>query len=521
MLFHFWFLLLFYDLLSDKIDGLISAQSCADIIRPSQTYIPADPTLKISTISTFSYQECGKRCRITTLCRTAVWCQGQCTMYQEYIAFGMRLPNLNCILITLSGIAFNEIEPIITIANNVIYEASQSKYYEQTYLVNSLDECIQLCRLDSHCLTASYQSSTNNCSLFAEHGSQGRNYTDFDWTTIILDTCAGRDSRIYPCLIDATQAHRKLCDLFTEIQPIKLDPQKTVNETNGYTGWLTKLSAYWPMTINGEGVILRASYDMKIVDPVLIGYELETINGKYFHINLDQHTQTSIAYIITKSSIDNKIYRIRLTEQNITTNDVLNNFILEQHCQWCYFATDGPNIIFVTIDTGNSIEQYENNGQKINSIYLPAPSGIIIRNHNIWIVNNSQLIILDRYLLFDQAFTYRIKNQIDLSSFCNLPITNPLIFSDHSTFMPFHLDVDNYGRVYITGALLDILSGNSRYSPGNNPQLYILTDGEQLIPTTICAGPWGMFGVNVYHSKLKLRMLTSTNGFIFNLYSSP
>jgi hypothetical protein len=109
MFLRFSFILLFYNLLLDKIDNLTPAQSCADIIRPSQTYIPADSTLTIGTISTCSYQECGKQCRITTLCRTAVWCQGQCTMYQEYIAFGTRSPDLNCMLITLSGIAFNEV----------------------------------------------------------------------------------------------------------------------------------------------------------------------------------------------------------------------------------------------------------------------------------------------------------------------------------------------------------------------------------------------------------------------------
>jgi hypothetical protein len=109
MLLRFSLLLFFFDLLSDKIDSLTTAQSCADIIRPSQTYTPADSTLTIGTISTFSYQECGKQCRVTTLCRTAVWCQGQCTMYQEYIAFGIRSPDLNCMLITLSGIAFNEV----------------------------------------------------------------------------------------------------------------------------------------------------------------------------------------------------------------------------------------------------------------------------------------------------------------------------------------------------------------------------------------------------------------------------
>ena len=159
--------------------------------------------------------------------------------------------------------------------------------------------------------------------------------------------------------------------------------------------------------------------------------------------------------------------------------------------------------------------------KKFISIYLPSPSGIIIRNHNIWVVNNSQLIILVPRLLFNKKVTYLIKNQIDLASFYNLPITDPLFFSDYSTFRPFHLNVDNYGRVYVIGALLNLWSENDRYSPDNNPQLYILTDGEEEIPSIVCAGPWGMFGVNVYHSKLKLRMLTSTNDFYFNLYSSP
>ncbi len=109
MLLRFSFLLLLYALLSVKIDSLTPAQSCADIIRPSQKYTPDDSTLTIGTISTFSYQECGKQCRVTTLCRTAVWCLGQCTMYQEYITFGIRSPDLNCMLITLSGIAYNEV----------------------------------------------------------------------------------------------------------------------------------------------------------------------------------------------------------------------------------------------------------------------------------------------------------------------------------------------------------------------------------------------------------------------------
>jgi hypothetical protein len=370
-------------------------------------------------------------------------------------------------------------------------------------------------------LTASYQSSTNYCSLFAEHVSQGRNYTDFDWTTIILDTCAGRDSRIYPCLIDATQANRKLCDLFSQIQPIKLDIPEMLTEPNGYTGWLTKSSVYWPITINDEGAILRASYDMKIIDPLLVGYELERINGKYDHIYINQRTETPVFYVSSKSSTSNKIHQIRLPEQKVTTNDFLTNLKVGQRCRWCYSAIDGSNYIYISMDNSNSIERYETNGQKVISIYIQSPSGIILRNHDLWIVNSSQLIILSPRLLPDQTLTYLIKNQIDLSSLYNSPITNPLIYSDYSTFMPFHLDVDNYGRVYITGALLDLRSGNNRQSPGNNPQLYILTDGELRIPSVICAGPWGMFGVNVYHSKLKLRLLTSMNDFFFNLYSSP
>lgn len=40
---------------------------------------------------------------------------------------------------------------MITTVENIVYMESQSKYYEQTYPVRSLDECAQLCRLDSHC----------------------------------------------------------------------------------------------------------------------------------------------------------------------------------------------------------------------------------------------------------------------------------------------------------------------------------------------------------------------------------
>jgi hypothetical protein len=381
--------------------------------------------------------------------------------------------------------------------------------------------CFFICIYICIGLTASYQSSTTYCSLFAEHASQGLNYTDFDWTTIVLDTCAGRDSRIYPCLIDATQADKNLCDLFKQIQPIKLDLADIETEPNGYTGFLTKSSVYWPITVNEEGIILRSSYDIKNVHPLLVGDELEKINGKYFHINIDQRTQTPVFHVSSKSSNDNKIHRIRLTNEKVTTEDFLTSVQIEQRCRWCYFAIDGPNITYVSMDNSNSIERHEYNGQKISSIYLPSPSGIIIRNHNLWVVNDSQLIILSPRLLIDQTLTYLIDHQIDLDLFYKLLITNPSTFSDYSTFMPFHLDVDNYGRIYVIGALVDLWSGNNRYSPGDNPQLYILTDGEQRIPSAFCAGPWGMFGVNVYHSKLKLRMLTSTKEFTFNLYTGP
>jgi hypothetical protein len=267
------------------------------------------------------------------------------------------------------------------------------------------------------------------------------------------------------------------------------------------------------MIINGESVILRATYDTKIMDPLLIGNELE----RYFHINIHQRTEIPILYVSSKSSIGNRIHRIRLSDEKITREHFLNTLKIRQRCQWCYFAKDGPNITYVSMDNSNSIERYENNDQKFISIYLPSPSGIIIRNQNIWVVNNSQLIILVPRLLFNKKVTYLIFNQIDLASFYNLPITVPLFFSDYSTFRPFHLDVDNYGRVYVIGALLNFGYENDR----NNPQLYILTNGEQEIPSIVCAGPWGMFGVNVYHSKLKLRMLTSANDFYFYLYSSP
>ena len=110
MLLRFLVLLL---VLSEPTDSFIAVQSCGDIIRPSQIYTPADVSLTIGTILSSTYQECGRECRRTTLCRTAVWCQGQCTMYQEYIAFGKRSADLNCMLITLSGIAFNEVNSVL------------------------------------------------------------------------------------------------------------------------------------------------------------------------------------------------------------------------------------------------------------------------------------------------------------------------------------------------------------------------------------------------------------------------
>ena len=328
-----------------------------------------------------------------------------------------------------------------------------------------------------------------------------------------MDTCAGRDPRIYPCLIDATQADRKLCDLFYQSQPIKLNPPDVVSEPSGYTGWLTKSSIYWPMNIDDEGVVFRASYDLRKIEPLVLGYELEQISGKYLHINIDQRSQIPLFYLSSKSPTSHRIHQIQLADQKITPIDFLSNLKIGQRCRWCYFAIDSSGYIYVSMDQTNTIERYDINGQKIISIHVPTSSGLIIRNDDLWIVNNSQLIILSPRLLSDQTLTYLIENQIDLSSLANLPITNP--------FMPFHLAVDNYGRVYIVGALLDLWSGNDRNVPGNNPQLFILADDEQGVPSIVCAGPWGMFGVNVYHSKLNLRMLTSMNDFFFHLYSNP
>lgn len=259
---------------------------------------------------------------------------------------------------------------------------------------------------------------------------------------------------------------------------------------------------------------------MKIINPLIIGYELENINGKYLHIIINQRIQTPVVYIKSKSSAGYRIYQIRLTDEKVSSQDFLSNFKVGQRCRWCYFATDGISYMYISMDNSNSLECYEMNGRKLISIYIPSPSGIIIRNHDLWIVNSSQLIILSPTLLSDQTLTYIIQNQIDLSLLFNSPFTNPMIFSDHSTFMPFHLDVDNYGRIYISGALLDFSSRNNRHSPGNNQQVYILSEDQLGIPSAICAGPWGMFGINVYHSKLNLRMLTSSYNYVFNLYST-
>lgn len=254
---------------------------------------------------------------------------------------------------------------------------------------------------------------------------------------------------------------------------------------------------------------------MKISEPILIGYEFERINGKYFHININQGVQPPIFYINSISSNDYRIHQIRLTDEKITLKDFILNFKINQRCSRCYFATDDSNYIYISMDKSNSLERYENNGQKIISIHIPSPAGLIIRNNDIWIVNNSQLIILSPRLLYDQTLTYLIENQIELSllSKSSRDFQNLL-------FMPFHLDVDNYGRIYIVGALVENLSQNNRQSTGHRQQLYILVDDQLGRPSVSCAEPWGMFGINVYHSKLKLRMLTTSNNYAFNFYSN-
>lgn len=361
--------------------------------------------------------------------------------------------------------------------------------------------------------------STSYCSLFAEHVSQGRNSTNIDWTTIILDTCAGRDPRIYPCLIDATQADRKLCDLFSEIQPIKLIPPHLITEPDGYTGGLTKSLIYWPMSINGEGGVLRASDDMTIINPLLFGYEWTMIDGKYSHLYIDQRSETALFYFISRSSIDLKIHQMRLTKGKVTEQDFLFHRLLRKSCQRCYFAIDSTHAIYISMDNTDTIERHEINGETITSIFVQSPAGMIVRNHDLWLVNNSHLIILSPRLLFDQSLTYLIGHQIDLSILPNVLHRNPMLLSaSSSTFLPFHLDVDNYGRMYVTGALFNLWSDPP--STADDPQLYILTDIEGRIPTVSCAGSWGMYGVHVYHSKLKLRMLTSMDDFSFHFYSN-
>ena len=376
--------------------------------------------------------------------------------------------------------------------------------------------------IELHCvdllgLTASYQLSTSYCSLFAEHVSQGRNTTDSDWSIIILDTCAGRDPRIYPCLIDATQADRTLCDLLAEIQPMKLVPPDIISEPNGYTGGLTKSSIYWPITINNEGAVLRSSDDLTNIEPLLVGHEWAMIDGKYSHIYIDQRSDPAVLYIISKFLIDSNVHQMRLTNERITEQDFLSSMPIRKPCRRCYFAIDNSNAIYISMDHSNTVERYEINAQRMTSIFVPSPAGMIIRNDDLWLVNHSHLIILSPRLLPDQSLTYLIVNQIDLSS-----LSNPMKFphSSTSTFLPFHLDVDNYGRVYTTGALFDFWSGNNRPSSGDHPQLYILTGIDERVPSRICSGPWGMFGVHVYHSKMKLRMLTSMNDLFFHFYSN-
>ena len=390
--------------------------------------------------------------------------------------------------------------------------------YVSAIIPDSLYQCLSL----SLGLTASYQSSTSYCSLFAEHVSQGQNTTDIDWTTIILDTCAGRDSRIYPCLIDATQADRKLCDLFSEMQPIKLVPPHLITEPAGYTGGLTKSFMYWPMSINGEGGVLRASDDMTIINPLLFGYEWAMIDGKYSHLYIDQRSETALFYFISRSSIDLKLHQMRLTKGKVSEQDFLFHRLLRKSCQRCYFAIDSAHAIYISMDNSDTIDRHEINGEKITSIFVHSPAGMIVRNHDLWLVNNSHLIILSPRSLFDHSLTYLISNQIDLSLLPGILHRDPTVpsASYSSTFLPFHLDVDNYGRMYVTGALFNLWSGLDRQSPADDSQLYILIDVEEGIPSVSCAGSWGMFGVHVYHSKLKIRMLTSMNDFSFHFYSN-
>lgn len=383
-------------------------------------------------------------------------------------------------------------------------------------------DCEDQCLVLSLGLTASYQSSKSYCSLFAEHVSQGRNRTDTDWATISLDTCAGRDPRIYPCLIDATQANRKLCDLLSEIQPIKLIPPHLIAEPDGYTGGLTKSLIYWPMNINGEGGVLRASDDMSIINPLLFGYEWPMIGGKYSQVSIDQRSGTSLFYFISRSATDLQLHQMRLNKNKVTEDDFLFHRLLRKSCQRCYFAIDGSRAIYISMDQSNTIERHEINDDKMTSIFVQSPAGMIVRNHDLWLVNNSHLIILSPRSLLDQNLMYLISNQIDLSLLPTILHKNPLLLSAASTltFLPFHLDVDNYGRIYITGALFNLWSDHDHQLSADDSQLYIFTDIDDGIPSVSCAGAWGMYGVNVYHSKLKLRMLTSLNDFSFHFYSN-
>ena len=99
-----YFLLLFFLVVDSNM-----SEPCSDIVRPYQNYVAADPSLTIGRFPSESYRSCGQQCRSTTLCRTAVWCAEQCFLYQEYFAFGTVVSDSNCFLITLSGLAFNEV----------------------------------------------------------------------------------------------------------------------------------------------------------------------------------------------------------------------------------------------------------------------------------------------------------------------------------------------------------------------------------------------------------------------------
>ena len=305
------------------------------------------------------------------------------------------------------------------------------------------------------------------------------------------------------------------------MQPLSLEVGQAPSDQSACTGWLTKSSVYWPVNIGGESTVSYASYDMATVNQMHVDTDSDASDPRYFHVNVDQRGQIPIVHIGSKSTAGNRIHRMHVTHAKEHTQVSLPGPLrVGEHCQWCYFATDGSNVTYVSMDNKNFIERHETDGQKSVSIHLPSPAGMIVRHHNLWIVNSSHFVILAPRRSFDRPLTYVVANQIDLASIYRSTVSNPFVVPDEVTFHPYHLDVDNYGRVYITGALLDPSIGQHRYAPGGNQQLFILTDGQQATPSILCAGAWGMFGVNVFHSKLKVRMLTATDRFTFNLYAS-